>query len=159
MLQDYAEEWWIDNVFEELDAPNEFWFNASSGQLYLACDALATILLYYYYTPTTILLEPYLLLRASLRFAKPSSELLDSTICYTIYIGVYWRILRCPIGSTYDICVVAARSRYNSSSSSDDPAAASAPPSEVVPAPSNISGTTCQIQTGWSPCSERRFEH
>ena len=121
MSQDYAEEWWIDNVFEELDAPNEFWFNASSGQLYLAY-ALATILLYYYYTT------------------------------------VYWRILRCPIGSIYDICVVAARSRYNSSSS-DDPTAASAPPSEVVPAPSNISGTTCQIQTGWSPCSERRFEH
>ena len=38
MLQDYAEEWWIDNVFEELDAPNEFWFNASSGQLYLAYE-------------------------------------------------------------------------------------------------------------------------
>jgi hypothetical protein len=48
MLQDYAEEWWIDNVFEELDAPNEFWFNASSGQLYLAYALLATILLYYY---------------------------------------------------------------------------------------------------------------
>eukprot|EP01046_Picozoa_sp_COSAG06_P063018 COSAG06_NODE_14456_length_1155_cov_0.973485_2_plen_130_part_00 len=129
MLQDYAEEWWIDNVFEELDAPNEFWFNASSGQLYLACALLATILLYYYYTPILL------------------------------YIGVYWRtVYRCPIGSIYDICVVAARSRYNSSSS-DDPTAASAPPSEVVPAPSNISGTTCQIQTGWSPCSERRFEH
>ena len=55
MLQDYAEEWWIDNVFEELDAPNEFWFNASSGQLYLAYALLATILLYYYYTAILLL--------------------------------------------------------------------------------------------------------
>jgi hypothetical protein len=28
----------------------------------------------------------------------------------------------------------------------------------VVPTPANISMTTCQIQTGWSPHSERSFE-
>ena len=28
----------------------------------------------------------------------------------------------------------------------------------AVPAPVNISMTTCQIQTGWSPRSERSFE-
>ena len=96
MLQDYAEEWWIDNVFEELDAPNEFWFNASSGQLYLACDALATILLYYYYTATTILLYYYYTARAVP--AAPSKP----AICQTklrivgfdhLLYYIYWRIL------------------------------------------------------------------
>jgi hypothetical protein len=29
---------------------------------------------------------------------------------------------------------------------------------EFVPAPFNIGRTSCQIQTGWSPRSERRFE-
>ena len=29
---------------------------------------------------------------------------------------------------------------------------------QEVPAPANISITTCQIQNGWSLCSERLFE-
>lgn len=36
---DQAAEWWIDNVFEELDAPNEFYFDQGKSRLYYYLNA------------------------------------------------------------------------------------------------------------------------